>query len=58
MHGFLENKDQFSMKYFKLGIAKKIKPTNLDLEEEKFIQKCRSKIQGLHRIVVVKKFGR
>ena len=39
MHGFLENKDQFSMKYFN-----KIKPTNLDLEEEKFIQKCRSKI--------------
>ena len=54
MHCYLEHKKKFSMKYFKLGLVKKVRPTDLDREENNLIQKHRTKIWGLNRIVVVK----
>ena len=54
MHCYLEHKKKFSMKHFKLGSVKKVRPTDLDREENNLIQKHRTKIWGLNRIVVVK----
>ena len=54
MHCFLAHKSQFSMEFFKLGIVKKVRPVDLDREEEKLIQKFRTNICGLNRIVVVR----
>ena len=42
------------MKHFKLGLVKKVRPNDLDREENNLIQKHRTKIWGLNRIVVVK----
>ena len=42
------------MDFFKLGIIKKVRPLDLDREEDKFILNYRTKIMGLNRIVVVK----
>ncbi|KAL5247374.1 hypothetical protein ACHWQZ_G019296 [Mnemiopsis leidyi] len=54
MHCFLAHKSQFSMELFKLGIVKRVRPVELDREEEKLIQKFRTNICGLNRIVVVR----
>jgi len=54
MHCFLEHKDNFSMSNFKLGIVKKVKPTDLDREETFYINKFRTNIWGLNRISVVR----
>ena len=54
MHCFLKHKDKFSMEFFKLGIIKKVRPLDLDREEDKFIFNYRTKIMGLNRIVVVR----
>ena len=54
MHCFLEHKDDFSMSNFKLGIVKKVKPTDLDREETFYINKFRTNIWGLNRISVVR----
>ena len=54
MHCFLAHKSQFSMEFFKLGIVKRVRPVDLDREEEKLIQKFRTNICGLNRIVVVR----
>ena len=54
MHCFLVHKSQFSMEYFKLGIVKKVRPLDLDREENKFINSYRTNISGLNRIVVVR----
>ena len=54
MHCFLAHKSEFSMKYFKLGIVKKVRPLDLDREEDKLINRFRTKIWGLNRIVVVR----
>ena len=54
MHCFLVHKNEFSMTYFKLGIVKKVRPVDLDREEDKFITRYRTKIWGLNRIVVVR----
>ena len=50
---FLEHKDVFSMNHFKLGIVKKVRPLDLDREEQKFINRFRTNIFGLNRIEVV-----
>ena len=54
MHCYLEHKDNFSMKHFKLGIVKKVRPIDLDREENKLINRYRTNIWGLNRIVVVR----
>ena len=54
MHCFLEHKNDFSMKYFKLGIIKKVRPVELDREENFFINRFRTNIWGINRIVVVR----
>ncbi len=54
MHCFLKHKDRFSMEYFTLGIVKKVRPLDLDREEEKLIFKHRTKVLGLNRIVVAR----
>ncbi len=52
MHSFLVHKSDFSMDNFKLGIVKKVRPNDLDREESIFVNKYRTKIVGLERIVV------
>ena len=42
------------MEHFKLGIVKKVRPLDLDREEEKFIFDYRTKVMGLNRIVVAR----
>ena len=42
------------MEFFKLGIMKKVRPIELDREEDKIISKYRTNIHGLNRIVVVR----
>ena len=42
------------MSFYKLGIVKKVKPVDLDREEARLIDKFRTKIWGLNRIVVVR----
>ena len=54
MHCFLAHKSSFSMSFYKLGIVKKVKPVDLDREEARLIDKFRTKIWGLNRIVVVR----
>ena len=54
MHCFLVHKAEFSMKLFKLGIVKKVRPTALDREESKLITKYRTNLWGLNRIVVTR----
>jgi len=54
MHCFLEHKTEFNMKLFKLGIVKKVRPVDLDREESKLINRYRTNIWGLNRIVVVR----
>lgn len=54
MHCYLEHKIDFSMKLFKLGIVKKVRPVVLDREESKLINRYRTNIWGLNRIVVVR----
>ena len=41
MHCFLAHKIQFSMEYFKLGIIKKLRPLDIDREENDFITKLK-----------------
>ena len=57
MHCFLAHKSSFSLSFYKLGIVKKVKPLDLDREEARLrlIDKFRTKIWGLNRIVVVSK---
>ena len=38
----------------RLGIVKKVRPVDLDREEDKIVSKFRTKIWGLNRIVVVR----
>ena len=54
MHCFLEHKTEFNMKLFKLGLVKKVRPVDLDREESKLINRYRTNIWGLNRIVVVR----
>ena len=54
MHCYLVHKENFSMEYFRLGIVKKVRPLELDREENRFINKYRTNIWGLNRIVVVR----
>ena len=54
MHSFLVHKSDFSMNNFKLGIVKKVRPNDLDREEDNIVDKFRTKIWGLNRIVVVR----
>ena len=54
MHCFLKHKDEFSLNFFKIGIVKKVKPNELDREEDKLINRFRTNIWGLNRIVVVR----
>ena len=54
MHCYLRHRSQFSMSFFKLGIVKKVRPVDLDREEDKIVSKFRTKIWGLNRIVVVR----
>ena len=42
------------MKHFKLGFVKKVRPMELDREEDMFINRFRTNIFGLNRIVVVR----
>ena len=42
------------MGHFKLGIVKKVRPIDLDREENKLITKFRTNIWGLNRIVVIR----
>jgi fructose-1,6-bisphosphatase len=54
MHCFLVHKENFSMEYFKLGIVRKVRPVELDREESRLINKFRTNIWGLNRIVVTR----
>ena len=54
MHCFSKHRSDFTMKHFKLGIVKRVKPSELDREENKLINKFRTNIYGLNRIVVVR----
>ena len=54
MHCFVKHNSDFSMSHFKLGIVKRVKPIDLDREENKLIMKYRTNIFGLNRIVVVR----
>ena len=54
MYFFLAHKSDFSMEHFKLGIVRKVRPVDLNREEEKCIQKFRTNICGLYRIAVVR----
>ena len=54
MHCFLKHKDDFSLNFFKVGIVKKVNPCELDREEDKLINRYRTNIWGLNRIVVVR----
>lgn len=54
MHCYLAHRSQFDMKHFKLGIVKKVRPMELDREEDMFINRFRTNIFGLNRIVVVR----
>ena len=54
MHCYLVHKLDFSMELFKLGIVKKVRPLDLDREEDKFINMYRTNVVGLNRIVVVR----
>ena len=54
MHCFSKHHSDFTMKHFKLGIVKRVKPSELDREENKLINKFRTNIYGLNRIVVVR----
>ena len=51
---FLVHKENFSMEYFKLGIVRKVRPVELDREESRLINKFRTNIWGLNRIVVTR----
>ena len=54
MHCFLKHHSDFHMKHFKLGIVKRVRPIDLDREENKLINKFRTNIWGLNRMVVVR----
>lgn len=54
MHCFLVHKEAFGMKNFKLGIVKKVRPVDLDREEDNFISRFRTNIWGINRVVVVR----
>ena len=54
MHCFLAHKSQFSLEFFKIGIVKKVRPADLNREEEFFINKFRTNVWGLNRIKVVR----
>ena len=54
MHCYLKHRSDFNMNIFKLGIIKKCRPRDLDREEDKLVDKYRTKIWGLNRIVVVR----
>lgn len=54
MHCYLVHKENFSMEYFKLGLVNKVRPIELDREESRFINKFRTNIWGLNRIVVTR----
>ena len=54
MHCFLAHKSDFSLELFKLGIVKKVRPMELDREEDKLINKYKTNIWGLNRICVVR----
>ena len=46
--------DLFDIDIFKFGVVKQVKPTELDREEERFIDKFKTNIFGLNRIKVVR----
>ena len=48
------HEDKFSLKHFKLGIVSKCKPTDLDREEARMINKFRTNIWGLNRYNVIR----
>ena len=52
IHCFMEHKLQFDMKYFKLGLVKKVRPVEMDREESFMIGDFRTNIFGLNRYVV------
>ena len=54
MHSFLVHKSSFDMKNFKLGVVKKVRPVDLDREEDNFISRFRTNIWGINRVVVVR----
>ena len=54
MYCFLEHSYDFGLKHFKISIVKRVRPVELDREEERLIQKFRTNICGLNRIVVVR----
>ena len=54
IHCFLKHHSDFNMGHFKLGIVKKVRPIDLDREENKLITKFRTNIWGLNRIVVIR----
>ena len=54
MHCFLEHSSDFELKIFKVGIVKRVRPVDLDREEDKLVNRFRLKIWGLNRIVVVR----
>ena len=54
MHSFLVHKLSFDMKHFKLGIVKRVRPVDLDREEDNFINRFRTNIWGINRVVVVR----
>ncbi len=54
MHCFLEHRSDFDLKHFKIGIVKRVRPVDLNREEEKRINRFRTKIWGLNRIDVIR----
>jgi len=54
IHCFTKHHSDFNMGHFKLGIVKKVRPIDLDREENKLITKFRTNIWGLNRIVVIR----
>ena len=53
LHCFMKHKEQFDMKYFKLGIVKRVRPVLLDRVEDFQVNQFRTKIWGLNRYVIV-----
>ena len=54
MHCFLTHKSEFNLEFFKVGMIKKVRPTELDREEDNLVSKFRTKIFGINRIVVAR----
>ena len=55
LHCFLEHdSDQFELPCFKLGIVKRVKPTNLEREESRFCSKFQTNVWGLNRMEITR----